>query len=235
MQIHKVNGAQMNGRGSGSSDVDSSSQIRLELRSFAMPEREGLHMRRSASVEHALAQWVEDEDRAHILVDAALHVCWMNPAAERLMSRPNSVLIRNGHIRSRENRFDRQLRELVEDAGGEVSVCCLHDPKSGENLLLSARRLAPPFDAFVGLTVALAIEDFEFRLADLHAAFGLTHAEIRVAHLLLSGHTAEETSLDLGVTLETIRTHIKRAYAKLAVSSREAFFHKLAPFLIFHG
>ena len=117
MQIHKVNGAQMNGRGSGSSDVDSSSQIRLELRSFAMPEREGLHMRRSASVEHALAQWVEDEDRAHILVDAALHVCWMNPAAERLMSRPNSAY-------EHEQQIDGEM------AGGGVTPADLHPSES---------------------------------------------------------------------------------------------------------
>ena len=182
-----------------------------------------------------MAQWVGDEVLAHILVDGALRVCWLNAAAERLTSRPNSLLIRNGTIRGRENRFDRRLRELIGVAEGEASVCCLHDPKSGENLLLSARRLVPPFAAFVGLTIVVATEDFEFLLADLNAAFGLTHTELRVARLLLSGRTAEQTAQDLGVALETIRTHIKRAYVKLGVTSRDAFFHKLAPFVIFLG
>jgi DNA-binding CsgD family transcriptional regulator len=184
-------------------------------------------------VQHALAQWIEGEGRARVLVDEGLKVFWMNPAAERLMGRPNSVLIRNGHIRSRENRFDRELRALIQDANGQVSVLCVHDAKTGENLLLSAIRLASPFDDFVGLTVSDATEDYRFRLADLHSAFGLTQTEVRVASRLLGGRTAEETAQDFGVALETVRTHIKRVYAKLGVCSREAFFHKLAPFMIF--
>jgi DNA-binding CsgD family transcriptional regulator len=34
------------------------------------------------------------------------------------------------------------------------------------------------------------------------------------------------------VSLETVRTHIKRTYGKLGVRSRERFFYKLAPFVI---
>jgi DNA-binding CsgD family transcriptional regulator len=48
----------------------------------------------------------------------------------------------------------------------------------------------------------------------------------------MCGRTAEEASHELGVSLETVRTHIKRAYAKLGVCSREGFFHRLTPFVI---
>jgi len=234
MQSHELNGTAVGPR-NGSSALETSSEIRLDLRSFPQSLQQAFQTDRPAFVEQAVAQWVGDEVHAHILVEGALRVCWLNAAAERLTSRPNSLLIRNGTIRCRENRFDRRLRELIGVAEGEASVCCLHDPKSGENLLLSARRLVPPFEAFVGLTIVVVTEDFEFLLADLNAAFGLTRTELRVAHLLLSGRTAEQTAQDLGIALETIRTHIKRAYAKLGVTSRDAFFHKLAPFVIFLG
>lgn len=183
-------------------------------------------------LEHALAHWIEVEGRARLLVDDALKVCWMNLSAETLLGSPNSLLIRNGHIRTRENRFDRQLRDLVDCASTQMSTCCLHDAKSGEHLVLTAVRLSAPLEGMVGLTVQRANENFPLRLADLHSAFGLTEAEGRVAYQLMCGRTAEKTSQELGVSLETVRTHIKRAYAKLGVSSREGFFHRLTPFVI---
>jgi DNA-binding CsgD family transcriptional regulator len=183
-------------------------------------------------LEQALAHWIEVDGRARVLVDDALRVCWINPSAESLINGPDSLLIRNGHIRTRENRFDRQLRELIDHATSQMSTCCLRDAKSGEHLVLTAVRLSEPSEEMVGLTVQRANENFPFRLADLHAAFGFTETEGRVAYQLMCGHTAEETSQELGVSLETVRTHIKRAYAKLGVSSREGFFHRLTPFVI---
>lgn len=210
-----------------------SRQIVNEDRVFSQAEKVELRNAELVFIEHALAQWIHRERRAHILVDANLRVRWMNLAAERLLCRPNSILVRNGHIRSRENRFERQLHDLIKGASAELKVCSLHDAKSGQNLLLGATSLAPPSDDLIGLTVAEVTEDFDLHLADMHAPFGLTQSETRVTQLLLSGHTAEQAALELGVSLETIRTHIKRTYVKLGVSSREAFFHKLAPFVMF--
>lgn len=219
--------------GCGGSPDESGPQLRIEARASSQAERVEFRNGELVFIEHALAQWIHRERRAHILVDASLRVWWMNLAAERLLSRPNSILIRNGHIRSRENRFEGQLRDLIRQAGAELKVCSLHDAKSGQNLLLGATRLAPPSADLIGLTLAEVTEDFDVHLADMHAPFGLTQTETRVTRLLLSGHTAEKAAVELGVSLETIRTHIKRTYAKLGVSSREAFFHKLAPFVMF--
>jgi len=205
-----------------------------EERSFA--ERRGLapvspHFD-SDGLQHALAQWIEADGRARVLVDDALRICWLSPAAERLMNGPGSILVRNGHLRTRENRFDRQLRELIDCASRQMSSCCVHDTKTGEHLVLTAVRLAAPSQDRVGLTLVRASDDFPFQLADLHSAFGFTQTEGRVAYHLMCGRTAEETAHELEVSLETVRTHIKRAYAKLSVSSREAFFHRLTPFVI---
>jgi len=205
-----------------------------ERRSFADPHRLGRPAPApdDGSIEAALAQWIEAEGSARVLVDDTLRICWMSRSAQSLMSGPNSLLIRNGHIRTRENRFDRQLQELIAGASQRVSTCCVHDAKAGEHLVLIAVRLSAPSDNMIGLTLERADGDFPFHLADLPSAFGLTRTESRVAHNLVGGRTAEQTAEDLGVSLETIRTHIKRAYAKLGVSSREGFFHRLMPFVV---
>jgi DNA-binding CsgD family transcriptional regulator len=205
-----------------------------EHRAFAEPrtaDRFG-PARDDEGLDQALAQWIEVDQRARALVDDALRICWLNPSAASLMSSSNSVLIRNAHIRTRESRYDRQLRELVNSASRQRSTSCVHDAKTGEHLLLTAVRLSAPADNMVGLTMLLANESASFHLADLNSAFGLTQSESRVAYRLMRGRTAEETAHELGVSLETVRTHIKRAYAKLDVSSREAFFHRLTPFIL---
>jgi DNA-binding CsgD family transcriptional regulator len=180
----------------------------------------------------ALAMWMETEGRARILVDDDLRARWVSPRAAAMMSRANSLLIRNGHIRTRENRFDRQLRDFVAGATSTISLRCFHDPSACEHLVLTALRLGAPFEDIVGLTMQPASASYSFRIADLHDAFGFTLTEGRVAYDLLCGNTAEQTAQILHVGLETVRTHIKRIYVKLGVSSREAFFHRLAPFML---
>lgn len=180
----------------------------------------------------ALVSWMEVEQRARLLVDDQLRVWWTSPAADALIGRAGALLIRSGHVHTSDKRFDRQLRELIACAKGELSIQCIPDPRRGEHLVITAQRLSPPSHHLVGLTLQSVTDDFGFRLADLHQAFGFTPTEERVAHHLLCGRTADETAQHLNVSLETVRTHIKRSYVKLGVSSREAFFHRLTPFMV---
>jgi DNA-binding CsgD family transcriptional regulator len=205
-----------------------------QLRTFAEP---AASERRGSPVDDdflgpALNRWMAVDRCARVLVDDTLRAWWVNPAAEALLGETGVLVVRNHHVRTGENRFERQLRTLVERASAEVAVQCIRDPRSGEQLVLTAQRLAAPSDHLVGLTLQRASGEFVLKLADLHEAFGLTRTEARVAYHLMSGSTAEETARELRVSLETVRTHIKRGYAKLGVSSREAFFHRLTPFII---
>lgn len=183
-------------------------------------------------VEQALAQWIEADGRARLLVDGACKICWMNAAAESLVSGAAALIIRNGHLRTRENRFERRLQEFIDGAGAQVSTCCVVDVNSGERVVLTASRLGAPPGEMVALTLLRVDDDFAFDLADLRSAFGFTPSEASVTYRLMCGRTAEEAAQDLGVSLATVRTHIKRTYAKLGVSSREGFFHRLTPFVI---
>src|SRR5258707_14834363 len=48
----------------------------------------------------------------------------------------------------------------------------------------------------------------------------LTEAERRVALLIASGHTNRSAATELGVSVNTIGTHLRSAFAKLGVQSR---------------
>jgi DNA-binding CsgD family transcriptional regulator len=68
--------------------------------------------------------------------------------------------------------------------------------------------------------------------ADLGRIFGLTPAEAAVVRGLVSGRGAEQLAADQGIGLETVRTHIRRAYHKLGVSSREQLYAAVSPLCI---
>jgi DNA-binding CsgD family transcriptional regulator/tetratricopeptide (TPR) repeat protein len=48
----------------------------------------------------------------------------------------------------------------------------------------------------------------------------LTEAERRVAYLIASGHTNKATAKSLGISINTVGTHLRSIYAKLGVQSR---------------
>ena len=55
----------------------------------------------------------------------------------------------------------------------------------------------------------------------------ITPREKEVLHLLARGMTYREMSLQLGVTPETVKKHLKNIYRKLEVSNKIAALNKL--------
>ena len=68
-------------------------------------------------------------------------------------------------------------------------------------------------------------------LGGFKEAFGLTVAESQVIGALMDGETAGRIGHRLEITIDTVRTHIRNAYVKLDVNSREQMFRRLSPFL----
>jgi DNA-binding CsgD family transcriptional regulator len=69
--------------------------------------------------------------------------------------------------------------------------------------------------------------------ADFGGLFGLTAAEAGLARRLADGELLTNVAMDLGITQETAKTHLRRIYAKIGVSRREEFYAKLLPFRVF--
>ncbi|HEY9554802.1 MAG TPA: helix-turn-helix transcriptional regulator [Allosphingosinicella sp.] len=82
----------------------------------------------------------------------------------------------------------------------------------------------------VGIAIRNVVGTFNPRWTDLKRAFHLTQAEDQVVKSLLGGSSAEQIAEMHGLSLDTIRTHIRHAYDKLQVSSREQMWHRLAPY-----
>jgi DNA-binding CsgD family transcriptional regulator len=107
-------------------------------------------------------------------------------------------------------RLDRALeagtssRILLTSTQGNDPVCIELNPSNEGWLLLFKRADTVPV----------------IELSSVADQFDLTNKEARVLSLLLSGRSEAEVAEELGVSLETIRTHRKAIYGKMNVTTR---------------
>jgi|GEM_PF-3461737 len=103
------------------------------------------------------------------------------------------------------------LRSLVE--GRAVSTITLPAPRAGAPSTLASSDATPP----IVIVVATAPRDAE---REAGRALGLTEREAEVAALAAQGFSAVNIAAALEIGESTVRTHLKRTYAKLGVFSR---------------
>ena len=175
-------------------------------------------------------RWMESVQTALLVVDADLDIQWANPLARQWIDakEPMSQVGMQLHL----GRSEPQLRRLIDRAGKQMEGICVPIAGRGAHLILSARRITNGDSmAYYGL-IARRTDDVNAHLMGVEEAFRLTSAEVRVLKLLLKGHTAQAIATRLSVSIDTVRTHIRRLYTKLEVASREALFMRLRPFMM---
>lgn len=178
-----------------------------------------------------MAEWAGADPARRYIVTKDLCVVWASESAHRFLD-DATVLHRAGSaIRLTDHAQQSALADLVAYADDTFSTWHLSRAGSQEQLLFVARRISPGSD-LVGLRIQDTSIGFQPQWANFAPAFSLTPAENRVALLLLDGNSAERTASLLGLGEATIRTHVKRLYLKLEVTSKEEMFRRMAGFRI---
>jgi DNA-binding NarL/FixJ family response regulator len=104
---------------------------------------------------------------------------------------------------------------ILKGSGNEELVAALHQARAGESpispaiarhLLQRLRRPASPLEPEAPETVAATPLE------------RLSHREVEVLRLVAQGFVADEIGLKLGITVNTVRTHIRNVYGKLSVN-----------------
>ena len=87
----------------------------------------------------------------------------------------------------------------------------------------AADQSTAPIDPATDLTAAIAVQDSVEELVshELASRYGLTPREAEVVRCASQGHSLEKTAELLGVSVNTVRTHNRSAYAKMGVHSRQ--------------
>jgi DNA-binding CsgD family transcriptional regulator len=174
--------------------------------------------------------WSRSCSRAAMIITPSLHLLWSNDEGRRLLDIDRDLGEVGGRLSFAQRTGLFAFAAFLENLGDEPRAWVLaRRDGGGDCLIIRAVRIAlGKADA-----VILAFSDTagSRRLwVDFGPALDLTSAETTLLKRLVDGATVTEAAHDLGVTLETARTHVKRAYAKLGVSSREEMFAKISPF-----
>ena len=156
---------------------------------------------------------------------------WMGPVARTALDADEDLVIRGGWLRARDARTDRKLQAAIRWAAAIDST-------------YMSRRTAVPIvaDAGEGLPVRVwwviaedggihfSLGDFDRMSERMEIAalvFGLSPAQRRVAELVSEGLTLDEIAARVGVTLNTVRTHLNRVFEKTGVRTRPALMRVL--------
>ncbi|MDY6922357.1 MAG: helix-turn-helix transcriptional regulator [Pseudomonadota bacterium] len=175
-----------------------------------------------------LSEWFQRLSRPSFFVRPdTLEIVHMNPSARQMFESGGGVTSVAGRLALGGKQPTERFRDFVAGLGVGPSAYAVNGGADNEHVVLRVERVP---DA--GL---VAIEIFpttarDTLWADTGAIFGLTNAEERLLKKLVGGANAEELAGILGISIETVRTHVKRSYAKIGVANREQLFATMASF-----
>lgn len=182
-------------------------------------------------VETMLLTWLDADESARLIVDDQLKISWANGTARRWLSERSPIAA----IKERLCLGDSTLilRALLTRAAVKPEGTCVPIANGTDHLIICARRVgAQRLRSMFGIHVRRTDQPPMEVPVGVAEAFRLTASEVRVLEQLCRGVTAQEAAVELGLSVETIRTHIKRLYQKVGVASREALLSHLRPFMM---
>ena len=174
-----------------------------------------------------------------ILLDRGARIVCMNSYARDIVAARTVLEIRDGALRACAAAEQDTLQASLRSASEDDSI---HDGNDGELLLLgtdgSGPRIAAmvtggnPDHAFTGdALVRMTLFDFAHRRTlsgtVLRQIYGLTRAEVNLVQTLVGGCSLEDGARELGIALNTARTHLKHIFHKTGAKRQSELIHQI--------
>lgn len=203
-------------------DDDEVRQMQLILPHVSLALRTALQLRMSEQRAGAAGDALEILDSSVLLLDGSGRVVWMNRAARSLVENPDVLSLDRGTLVAATESDSTRLRQAVQ-------ACASPLPDALPQRIELRRTAGPPLILFVtpitpdslGISHAVCMvvirgddRSDEDQIAKLRRLWGLTAAESALACALSEGKTLQEIAADRSVTVETVRTQVKRVFLK---------------------
>jgi len=172
---------------------------------------------RSAMLERALD---EVGDLGIFLLDRLGFVVHLNRTAERIIQAKDGLYWKRGELMGARDADTGRLRRTLQDGSGKL--CALSRPSSRRPLVARAVSVsAANGDRLQDIGPAHTLVFVRDPHHKTHSDFdviattlGLTRQEATLAALLAQGRSVTEAADELGITVGTARTHLKRIFSK---------------------
>ena len=174
--------------------------------------------------------WMANDTLPRLFVTSSLSVVWLNACARRELALRQGMKLRNGVLTTTNPSFQDKLLNLLREAGplATASICGANG--EGHVIVHSHRLDLRDREPLFGIKFFRIGQDFKPVYVGLDQAFGLTAGERRVMIRLVDGDSLPAVAKSLGLSVETIRTHVRNIYAKTEVSSRAELFSLVRAF-----
>jgi len=175
-----------------------------------------------------LAETVDHLSTGILLTEESGRIAYMNGSAEAILKDGNALKSRDGHLVAvRSHARDALSRALAESSAGRApSTSGQHaiplPDEEGSGLIANVLPLQwrdgrNPLAALPGAAAVIIQDPAEGAPPPMEAIgllYGLTAAERNVLEHVAASHTPQETADRLGVSVNTIKTHLQKIFAK---------------------
>jgi DNA-binding CsgD family transcriptional regulator len=207
------------------------------------------HLRRALQVHARLMEsvtrerlWLEALEKAAVgvlLVTATWKVLYANPAARTILDTAGGLVLDRRGIRASNRDYTARLQALIGRAAQTAARRALHAggvlrlprPNGHMPLEVTISPLSPNDVPPLGesAVAALYLQESGRRAGSVAAAlaceYGLTPGETRVFEVLASGISGKQAAEKLGISYNTLKTHLQRLFMKTGTRKQVELIH----------
>jgi DNA-binding CsgD family transcriptional regulator len=160
----------------------------------------------------------EFDPRPKLVVDYDQRVLWCCNDSQRLLDGPMPLCLRKGRLVVDDDELRQEFVEFLHNVGPEVQRKLIRGKAKRHWALLRAWKPAH-WDGAVCVLASPSLPLNDIVESGLAAELKLTNAEIRVLKEFAELNAPKQIARDLGVSLSTVRSHLKQIHAKAAVTT----------------
>ena len=206
-----------------------------------------LKLRHQFAIARSSAMMLDLFDHGVLLLSAAGHVIHANAEAERLLGEKDGLAIVHGELKAAYPDQTRRLSQMISEADRAArgasfqprATFRLKRPSGRADLVIRALPVAPVVASTFGVgevaTIAIFLHDPETGEQPveplLAEALGLTPAEAAVAARIWEGDGVADAASALGLSANTVKTHLKAVYEKAGVDRQSGLVRKIGKLL----
>ena len=166
-------------------------------------------------------RWLDLDQRPRLVLDHADRILWSNAAAQRMLRPPHPLVIESGKLGMTDELVKAKAQRLIHGVDGQVRRMSLRGGEGERvSLVLSAWAAAEGSARQVFVQITFVQATLGVEESGLAEAYGLTPAEAAVLDGLLRLEPPGEVALNHGLSINSVRTHVRRIYGKMGVKTQ---------------
>jgi DNA-binding CsgD family transcriptional regulator len=164
------------------------------------------------------AAFEEHDARPRLVVDYDRTVLWCCENTPRLLDGPMPLCIRGGKLLVDDDALRGEFVEFLHNAGAAISRKLIRGKAKRHWAVLRAWKPAH-WDRAVCVLASPSLPLQDIVASGLARELKLTNAEARVLKEFAELNSPKQIARDLGVSLSTVRSHLKQIHAKASVTT----------------